>query len=149
MPPKYNLNARVRPTISSTHFLYFVHSNFQSRTKLRPYYITNFKPKTITAPLAAFSMALILFVYARTSIQAAKRNAQRHREADGGQINWHNENLRRHGKLETPTEESNVVGELVSTLKGKGLDGKEGKATGMVTETENERRVKELAWRRK
>lgn len=47
-------------------------------------------------------MAGLLFVYTRTSIQAAKRNAQRHREADGGQISWKNENLRRHGKLETP-----------------------------------------------
>ncbi|KAH8786088.1 hypothetical protein BGZ57DRAFT_756946, partial [Hyaloscypha finlandica] len=41
----------------------------------------------ITAPLAAFTMATLLFVYSRTSIQAAKRNAQKHREADGGQIN--------------------------------------------------------------
>lgn len=45
-------------------------------------------------------MACILFVYARTSIHAAKLNAQRHREADGGQINWRNESMRRHGQLE-------------------------------------------------
>lgn len=54
------------------------------------------------APLAAFTMAGLLFVYSRSSIQAAKRNAQRHREADGGQINWYNENLRRHGQLAPP-----------------------------------------------
>lgn len=54
------------------------------------------------APLAAFTMAGLLFVYSRSSIQAAKRNAQRHREADGGQINWNNENLRRHGQLPPP-----------------------------------------------
>jgi hypothetical protein len=54
------------------------------------------------APLAAFTMAGLLFVYSRSSIQAAKRNAQRHREADGGQINWNNENLRRHGQLAPP-----------------------------------------------
>lgn len=56
-------------------------------------------------------MASILFVYARTSIQAAKRNAKQHREADGGQINWHNESLRRHGRLEKPVE-GGIVGEL-------------------------------------
>lgn len=52
------------------------------------------------APLAALTMAGILFFYARTSIRAAKLNAQRHREADGGQISWHKESLRRHGQLE-------------------------------------------------
>lgn len=52
------------------------------------------------APLAALTMAGLLFVYARTSIRAAKLNAQKHREADGGQISWHKESLRRHGQLE-------------------------------------------------
>jgi hypothetical protein len=52
------------------------------------------------APIAAFTMAAILFFYSRTSIQAARLNAQRHREADGGQISWRNESLRRHGQLE-------------------------------------------------
>ncbi|EHK97984.1 hypothetical protein M7I_6216 [Glarea lozoyensis 74030] len=47
----------------------------------------NLTGRKVTAPIAAFTMAILLFVYARTSIQAAKRNAQRHREADGGQIN--------------------------------------------------------------
>jgi hypothetical protein len=56
--------------------------------------------QNLTAPLAAFTMACILFVYARTSIHAARLNAQRHREADGGQINWRNESMRRHGQLE-------------------------------------------------
>ncbi|KAI9688483.1 MAG: hypothetical protein M1822_001432 [Bathelium mastoideum] len=61
-------------------------------------------PRTLTAPLAAITMAGLLFVYARSSIRAAKRNAQRHREADGGEISWHNENLRRHGQLKRPEE---------------------------------------------
>jgi hypothetical protein len=52
------------------------------------------------APLAALTMAGLLFVYARTSIRAAKLNAQKHREADGGQISWHNESRRRHGQME-------------------------------------------------
>jgi hypothetical protein len=45
-------------------------------------------------------MAGILFVYARTSIHAARLNAQKHRETDGGQLNWRNESLRRHGQLD-------------------------------------------------
>lgn len=45
-------------------------------------------------------MACLLFVYSRTSIHAARLNAQKHREADGGQLNWRNESLRRHGQLD-------------------------------------------------
>jgi hypothetical protein len=63
-------------------------------------------------------MAAILFVYARTSIQAAKRNAQSHREADGGQISWRNESLRRHGQLEPP-EKQGVLEQLLLNQKGK------------------------------
>lgn len=102
----------------------------------------------MTAPLAAFTMATLLFVYSRTSIQAAKRNAQKHREADGGQINWHNENLRRHGKLESPVEEG-TVGQLVGTLqeardrRGRMVEGEKGK----VVETEAERMIRERAGR--
>jgi len=51
-------------------------------------------------PLAAVTMACLLFFYSRTSIRAAKLNAQRHREADGGQISWRNESARRHGLRE-------------------------------------------------
>lgn len=49
-------------------------------------------------------LAGIFFVYSRTSIQAAKINAKRAREADGGSISWRNEGLRRHGVLEKPKE---------------------------------------------
>lgn len=56
--------------------------------------------QTVMAPLAALTMAGLLFVYARTSIRAAKLNAKKHREADGGQISWHKESMRRHGTLE-------------------------------------------------
>jgi hypothetical protein len=45
-------------------------------------------------------MACLLFFYSRTSIQAARLNAQKHREADGGQISWRNESLRRHGQMD-------------------------------------------------
>jgi hypothetical protein len=45
-------------------------------------------------------MAGLLYTYAVTSIRAAKRNAQLHREADGGQLDMRRESLRRHGLLE-------------------------------------------------
>lgn len=58
--------------------------------------------RTIVAPAAAFTMAILLFVYARTSIRAAKANAQRHRDADtgGGGLSLLAEHRRRHGKAE-------------------------------------------------
>jgi hypothetical protein len=83
-------------------------------------------------------MATLLFVYSRTSIQAAKRNAQKHREADGGQINWHNESLRRHGQMEPPIEQGPLK-QLVGLAKEKVGAGK-GKG-----ETEEERKIRERA----
>ena len=74
--------------------------------------MARFTPRTLTAPFVAVTMACMLFVYSRTSIKAAKRNAERHRVADGGQISWHNENQRRHGKLERP-EDSDTLTKLV------------------------------------
>lgn len=59
-------------------------------------------------------MAGILFVYARTSIRAAKLNAQRHREADGGQISWHKESLRRHGQLERVEDDRSTLKEALA-----------------------------------
>ena len=44
---------------------------------------------TIARPLIALTMAGLLFVYARSSVRAAKRNAEQHRNVDGGQINWY------------------------------------------------------------
>lgn len=81
-------------------------------------------------------MAGILFVYTRTSIQAAKRNAQKHREADGGQINWHNENLRRHGHLDPPVEQASVK-QLLGTAKEN--------VTAKPPTSEPEQKVRELA----
>jgi hypothetical protein len=83
-------------------------------------------------------MATLLFVYARTSIQAAKRNAQKHREADGGQINWHNENLRRHGQMPPPVEQDSLK-QLVGLAKERAGAG-EGKS-----EREEERKLRERA----
>ncbi|KAI1389797.1 uncharacterized protein F4822DRAFT_399758 [Hypoxylon trugodes] len=39
----------------------------------------NITPKTIMAPAAAFTMACVLFVYTRSSMREAKRNAQHER----------------------------------------------------------------------
>jgi hypothetical protein len=72
------------------------------------------------APLAAFTMAGLLFVYARTSIRAAKLNAQRHREADGGQISWHKESMRRHGQMERLDDDRGTFSEaLMGDLRKK------------------------------
>ena len=57
------------------------------------------KLQTVTAPIAAFVMACLLYTYSVTSIRAAKRNAKLHREADGGQLDMRRESLRRHGVL--------------------------------------------------
>lgn len=71
------------------------------------------------APLAAITMAGILFVYARTSIRAAKLNAQKHREADGGQISWHKESLRRHGQLERVDNDRDTLKEAFASSFSK------------------------------
>ncbi|KAK3358900.1 hypothetical protein B0T25DRAFT_531427 [Lasiosphaeria hispida] len=42
----------------------------------------NINPRTVVAPLAAFTMACVLFAYTRSSIQAAKLNAKIHRDAE-------------------------------------------------------------------
>ncbi|KAL1624519.1 hypothetical protein UCDDS831_g03113 [Diplodia seriata] len=76
-----------------------------------------FNGRTMMAPLAAVTMASLLFVYTRTSIRAAKLNAQKHREADGGQISWKNESLRRHGQADQVSESSMLKEALFSKEK--------------------------------
>ncbi|RFU27926.1 hypothetical protein B7463_g8419, partial [Scytalidium lignicola] len=93
--------------------------------------------KAATMPLAAFTMAILLFVYTRSSIHAAKRNAQKHREADGGQISWHNESLRRHGKLEPP-EDQNTLKQLAGIAKDRAAEKGE-------VRSESEEKIRELA----
>ncbi len=76
----------------------------------------NINSKTVVGPIAAFTMAGLLFVYSRTSIKAAKRNAERHRRADGGQFSWRNENLRQHGALKRPVDDTSLK-QLISIPK--------------------------------
>lgn len=101
--------------------------------------MTRSNSRTLTAPLIAFTMAGLLFVYARTSIKAAKRNAERHRMADGGQISWQNENQRRHGKLNAP-ENQDTFSQLVLGTEAK-IEQALGKGEGRSQE-ENKLREK-------
>lgn len=91
--------------------------------------------RTTTAPIVAITMAGLLFVYSRTSIKAAKRNAERHREADGGQVSWHKENQRRHGKLEAP-ENQDTLKQLVFGTESK-IEKALGKKQGRSGEEES------------
>ncbi len=72
-------------------------------------------------------MAGLLFVYTRSSIYAAKRNAELHRAADGGQISWYRETQRRHHGLERPEGKLSIKQLIVGTQE------KTGKKTGMGT----------------
>lgn len=97
-------------------------------------------------PMAAATMAILLFVYTRTSINAAKTNARLHREADGGQISWRNQSLRQHGQMELPEEPIPEQGKVARVLDrvstGRGTP-KEGTGTkGVGGEDE---RIKEKA----
>jgi hypothetical protein len=95
------------------------------------------------APLAALTMAGLLFVYARTSIRAAKLNAQKHREADGGQISWHRESMRRHGMAEKLDDDR-------GTFKEALLGGKKGEQVGkgVVERSENDAELRRIVGKR-
>ncbi|KAK7542596.1 uncharacterized protein J3D65DRAFT_222070 [Phyllosticta citribraziliensis] len=107
-----NMNETSRPTRPPRSFVY--------------------NARTFTAPLAAFTMAGLLFIYARTSIRAAKLNAQKHREADGGQINWKNESARRHGQAEQLSTNSSLLKEALigDRLSKTPKDGVEKQSSG-------------------
>ena len=72
---------------------------------------SNITARAVVAPIAVITMAALLYVYARSSIHAAKRNAARYRAADGGQVSWYNESRRHHGVLEK-LEEPNIIKQL-------------------------------------
>lgn len=73
----------------------------------------------LAIPLVGLTMTGLFFVYARSSVFAAKHNAELHRMADGGQISWRNESQRRHGALERPREKMTVRGFVGLDLKGE------------------------------
>jgi hypothetical protein len=108
----------------------------------RSRFLGTFTPRTVAAPLAAFTMAIILYTYSVSSINAAKRNAALHRAADGGQLDMRRESLRRHGMLERV--EGTGMGELYrggggevndNGLQGRG-EGGQGVRTGVEGELE-------------
>jgi hypothetical protein len=96
------------------------------------------------APLAALTMAGLLFVYARTSIRAAKLNAQKHREADGGQISWHRESMRRHGMAEKLDDDRGTFKEAL--LGGK--KGEQGVERGVVERSDNDAQLRRIVGKR-
>ncbi|KAI7189719.1 hypothetical protein KC343_g15167 [Hortaea werneckii] len=113
--------------------------------------------RTIVAPVAAFTMACILFVYARTSIRAAKENAQRHRDADsGGQgLDLYNEQRRRHGRAERLEKGGNTITELAGEARRQLLGSKTKEAgnheqvtSGKSDEEERLRALKEKMGKR-
>ncbi|KAK5116733.1 hypothetical protein LTR62_007407 [Meristemomyces frigidus] len=84
--------------------------------------------RTIVAPAAALTMACILFVYTRTSIRAAKANAQRHRNADSGGegLSLLEENRRRHGTAARVDRGGSTVAEIGSAVRDQLVGGKPG-----------------------
>ena len=69
---------------------------------------SNITARHIAVPAVGLLMGGLFYIYARSSVNAAKRNAKLHRMADGGQFSWRNENQRRHGALERPAEKFRV-----------------------------------------
>ena len=105
---------------------------------------TDIMSQTVMAPLAAFTMAGLLFVYSRTSIRAAKLNAQKHREADGGQISWHNESLRRHGQMSKVENDRSTFKEaLLSDVKIKKKPGEQ-EVEGKAERSSEEERLRKM-----
>lgn len=94
-------------------------------------------------------MACLLFVYARTSIRAAKANAQRHRDADtGGEgLSLLAEHRRRHGKAErVEGTGGGVVAELGREVLGGSQKSKlsTAKTSGDQATSEEEEKLKSL-----
>jgi hypothetical protein len=112
------------------------------------------------APLAALTMASLLFIYARTSIRAAKLNAQKHREADGGQISWHKESMRRHGMAERLDDDRGtfkeaLMGDMQRSRKERlererreKLEKEKAEGEGGMERSENDRELRGLLGKR-
>lgn len=97
------------------------------------------------APLAALTMAGLLFVYARTSIRAAKLNAQKHREADGGQISWHKESLRRHGQMDRIDDDKGTFSEaLLGDIRKKKQPKADENAKAPVERSDNDAELRKI-----
>ncbi|KAI4615507.1 uncharacterized protein J4E87_008963 [Alternaria ethzedia] len=101
--------------------------------------------RTVMAPLAALTMAGLLFVYARTSIRAAKLNAKKHREADGGQISWHKESMRRHGQMDRLDDDRGTFSEaLMGDIRKKKQQKVEENQKAPVERSENDAELRKI-----
>lgn len=91
-------------------------------------------------------MALLLFVYTRTSIRAAKANAQRHRDVDSGGegLSLLNEHRRRHGMAKRIEGDGGTIVELGRALVGGNGKGSSGQGDEQVGRSEEEEREKVL-----
>jgi hypothetical protein len=90
-------------------------------------------------------MAVLLFVYARTSIRAAKANAQRHRDADSGGegLSLLQEHRRRHGLIDrVGTDGQGTVVELGKEIFGKEKNEKKDAGSAGSGRTEDEERLR-------
>ncbi|BFZ56152.1 hypothetical protein PYCC9005_003194 [Savitreella phatthalungensis] len=59
--------------------------------------MAKFTGRTVMAPVAAFSMACIVYAYTRSSIHAAKMEVADRRRKDGGGLDLRRESLRKRG----------------------------------------------------
>jgi len=93
----------------------------------KPFGSRRINSRTLVAPAAAFTMAILLYVYTRTSIRAAKENAKRHREADSGGegLSLLNENRRRHGLADRLDKGNNTITQLASEARAQLLGEKD------------------------
>ncbi|KAI9848157.1 MAG: hypothetical protein M1837_000831 [Sclerophora amabilis] len=146
MARKFNINSRTsssHPAGLGFNVLSTPHTpSVASAPKLSAFRVDHF-PLAYRTVLPIYNIS-----YARTSIHAAKTNAQRHREADGGQISWRNESLRRHGVLERPEEEGllpsargrrrGIGGGNRDGTGGVGLSGSEGAGDGKTREDDDD-----------
>lgn len=97
-------------------------------------------------------MALLLFVYARTSIRAAKANAQRYRDADSGGegLSLLNESRRRHG-VDKKLENGGIVKQLAGQVKREWSGEEEKPSTSSQSQrnvrSAEEQKIRELTGR--
>ena len=90
-------------------------------------------------------------MYSRTTVSAAKENARRAREADGGSISWRREGLRRRGVVEKVEEKGlwDDVKEKLGRVFGGGLgEGEDGAAGDESADAAGRRREMEARRRR-
>ncbi|KAF2278079.1 uncharacterized protein EI97DRAFT_466170 [Westerdykella ornata] len=77
--------------------------------------------RNLIVPGSVVILAGLFYVYSRTAVLAAKLNAKKHREADGGQISWSNQSLRNHGQRASVADDmANLREALMGNKTGSG-----------------------------